>query len=418
MAARIVLCLLLLGSVSRVIAQQDDGVGDIPEPMPIVDTSDITHFLLLGSDTTNPANSGRTDVILIVSLNHTHGTVSMLSVPRDLYVYIPEWEQQRINTAYAHGEMIEAGFGPDLLIETIHYNLGLEIDFYARVDFNDFRQIIDSVGGVDIAVDCAIEDWRLREPDLDPTDEDNWEMFTLPVGVHRMDGNLALWYARSRRTSSDFDRGHRQQQLIRALWRELLKLGVYDQAIDIWPQAVELVETDITLEDALTLIPFAVRLDTSQFSTFTFKMDREVKHWRAPDGASVLIPQREALIRLIKDYMAPPVASQAGKTVTSVQIVNATGRTDLAQVAAERLAWEGYNVSVDPDFSGIFKQYTSIVDHTGRVKGSDLEALRAIFHVPAQAIEVLPDPDRIADYEVILGANYYACTRDVLPPAG
>src|SRR5690606_2262066 len=139
-------------------------------------------------DTTNPDNSGRTDVLTIVSVNRTAGTVSMLSIPRDLYVYIPDHQVARINTAFGWGETnLGEGEGAQLLIDTIRYNLGLEIDYYARVDFNGFHQIVDDLGGVEVAVDCAIQDWRLREPGLDPTVEDNWEMFTLPVGVHLMD---------------------------------------------------------------------------------------------------------------------------------------------------------------------------------------------------------------------------------------
>ena len=77
----------------------------IPEPMPLLDNSgyDIENFLLLGSDTTNPHNAGRTDVMVIVSVNRTAGTVSMLSIPRDLYVYIPGYRVYRINRAYGYG---------------------------------------------------------------------------------------------------------------------------------------------------------------------------------------------------------------------------------------------------------------------------------------------------------------------------
>jgi anionic cell wall polymer biosynthesis LytR-Cps2A-Psr (LCP) family protein len=74
---------------------------------------------------------------MVISVNRTQGTVALLSIPRDLYVYIPDAGMQRINTAYAQGELAREGNGPALLIETIRYNLGLPIDRYARVDFND-----------------------------------------------------------------------------------------------------------------------------------------------------------------------------------------------------------------------------------------------------------------------------------------
>ncbi len=197
----------------------------IPEPMPTLDNNGYTieNFLLLGSDTSNPQNAGRTDVMVIVSVNQSAGTVSMLSIPRDLYVYIPGHRVYRINSAYGYGQQDGVG-GYELLAQTITYNLGIHIDHYARVDFSDFKTIVDALGGIDISVDCGIQDWRLKSPDLDPGKADNWAMFTLPIGVHHLDGDLALWYARSRRTSSDFDRGRRHQALLRALWQRILRL--------------------------------------------------------------------------------------------------------------------------------------------------------------------------------------------------
>src|SRR5690606_38708297 len=131
-------------------------------------------------------------------------------------------------------------------------------------------QIVNDIGGVEVAVDCAIQDWRLREPDLDPALEENWEMFTLPVGVHEMDGDLALWYARSRRTSSDFDRGRRHQVLMRAIWQRVRSLDLIEQLTDIWPQTLELVDTDIPLDTLLGLAPMALNIDTSRIASYMF----------------------------------------------------------------------------------------------------------------------------------------------------
>jgi LCP family protein required for cell wall assembly len=332
-------------------AQQETGAdefGSVPIPMPLVGDSsdDLLNFLLLGSDTNNPQNSGRTDVIMVISVNRAQGTAALLSIPRDLYVYVPNVGMQRINTAYAQGELNQVGSGPALLIETIQYNLGLRIDYYTRVDFNDFKQIIDSVGGIDISVGCTIQDWRLIEPDLDPTIEENWAKYTLPIGVHHLDGDLALWYARSRRTSSDFDRGQRQQEIMRALWRHLRSMGLLNQLPDVWPQLIEIVETDIALVDMVGLIPFAVALDPSRVASFTFQLNEEVVSWNASDGAQVLLPQRDALISLMRHYVTPPTQFQLEAKQPHVRIVNVSGRPDLAIVAADRLSWEGFLVDI------------------------------------------------------------------------
>lgn len=411
-----VFCVVAILSLGFSALAQDEATP-IPEPMPLVDEQDydIVNFLLLGSDTTNPQNSGRTDVILIVSVNRTAGTVAFLSLPRDLYVYIPGWQSYRINTAYGHGELEAEGHGIQLLKDTILYNLGIQIDYYARVDFNGFKNIIDSMGGVELTVDCAIEDWRLREPDLDPTVEDNWEMFTLPVGVHMMDSDLALWYVRSRRTSSDFDRGRRQQDMMRAIWRHVREMGLLNQLPDIWQQVTEMVETDITLPDMVSLVPLALNIDTSHIVSYTFHPNIEVKPWRSPEGSSVLVPIPEAIMDLEHKMVVPPTESQLVREGATVNIVNASGIRGLDRVAADRLAWEGF-VPIISEEPAPYRDYTTIYDHTGRSKGSSLGTLKTILRVSDEAIVREPDANRDYDFQVVIGGSYYSCTHGVLPP--
>lgn len=383
---------------------------EVPAPMPLVDThgSDIFNVLLLGSDTNNPNNSGRTDVIIIVSVNRTAGTVSMISLPRDLYVYIPGERVYRINSAYGYGNQSEVG-GAALLMETIRYNLGLEVEHYARIDFGDFRQIIDSLGGIDLAVDCALEDWRLREPDLDPNEEDNWEMFTLPVGVHHMDGDLALWYARSRRSTSDFDRGRRHQALVRAIFHRIRELSLLEQVSELWGQAVEIVDTNLELSDMIGLLPLAASLDPSRFASYTLRPNTEVRSWLSPEGSSVLVPNREPLYTLLERAMQPPTAYQLARQNVRIEIVNASGWQSLPQVAAERLAWEGFIPVIAADVLPQ-RQYTTIYDFTGQSKGSSVPTLQTVFRVSDEGVIIEPQPDRTVDYQIVLGSNYYSCT--------
>lgn len=391
---------------------------DIPEPAPLLDEGeyDILNILLLGSDTTNPRNAGRTDVILVVSINRTAQTVAMLSIPRDLYVYIPDHRVYRINSAFGYGQTESyAGGGAQLLMDTIEYNLGLHIDHYARVDFNDFRQIVNDIGGVEVAVDCALQDWRLREPDLDPTLEDNWEMFTLPVGVHQMDGDLALWYARSRRTSSDFDRGRRHQVLMRAIWQRVRSLNLVEQLTDIWPQTLELVETDIPLDTMIGLAPMALTIDTSRIASYMFRQNHEVISWRSPEGSSVLVPERDVMMATLRDFLLPVTEQQLIREHAVVEVVNASGWRGMARVAAERLAWEGFVPQISND-SVMYQDYTVIYDYTGQSKGSSLGVLQSALRVSDGQVRIEPDPNRTVDFRVVLGGQYYACTYAVAPP--
>lgn len=409
-------CQILLMSLlsSAVFAQQPE---DVPPPVPLLSTEgyDLENILLLGSDTANPNNSGRTDVILIVSVNRTANTIALLSIPRDLYVYIPGWRTYRINSAYGHGEQVETGYGPTLLMETIRYNLGLEIDHFARIDFGGFKYLVDAVGGVELSVDCGIQDWRLLAPDLDPSVEANWTMFTLPVGLHTMDGDLALWYVRSRRTSSDFDRGRRQQDMLRALWWRVRDLGLIQQIPEIWGQIAEIVETDLTLQDVLGILPIALQLDNTRLSAFRLQQNRHTRSTYTDNGESVQIPINEEIASLLHTMLIPPTDNQLVGEIPRIEIVNATSNPDMGRVAADRLAWEGFQAILSGENTAT-QRFTTIYDYTGLKKTGSLDTLQAILRVADEAVVSQPTADREVDYRVVLGTAYYACTYNVLPP--
>lgn len=393
-------------------------VTAIPPAMPLVNAArddDALNILLLGSDTTNPVNAGRTDAIMVASINRTHGTVSLLSIPRDLFVYIPGWTMQRINTAFGYGEQIASSYGYTLLKETLRYNLGLRIDHYARVDFNDFQTIIDALGGVEITVDCALQDWILKAPDLDPQNEENWELLTLPVGVHVLDGRTALWYARSRRTSSDFDRGRRQQDLVRAIGLRLRQLGLLEQVSVLWGQVTDIVETDLQVQDVLELIPVALTLDSDRIAQYVFVPHVHVESWLTPSGAAVQLPIREAVEALMRQFLQPPTANRLVRSGPRVEIVNATGYAGMDRVAADLLAWEGFH-AIAAGAENRYAAQTTVYDFTGRIKGGILDELLVALHLPSAPVVVSPDPGRTTDYRIILGGDYRTCHHNVMPP--
>ncbi|MBL8145614.1 MAG: LCP family protein, partial [Anaerolineae bacterium] len=318
--------------------------------------------------------------------------------------------------AYAFGEQDQPGGGPAALIETIRYNLGLSVDYWARVDFADFRQLIDDLGGVEMVVDCAIQDWRLLEPGLDPSVEENWAQFTLPVGVQMMDGDLALWYARSRRTSSDFDRGRRHQALLQALWRRIRELGLDSQLTAVWPQLLNLVDTDMPLDQVLELLPVGVNLTPSRIAHFTFRSGVEVTSWRSPEGSSVQAPNREAMEVTLRQFLTPPTANQLRAHPVTVEVVNASGVRGMDAVAAWRLGWEGANAVIGTPAVAA-QPYTQLIDLAGQVKGNNSDLLRRALNLGEAAVTVVPTPDRTADFRLIVGQNYYPCTYGVMPPS-
>jgi LCP family protein required for cell wall assembly len=408
----------LLGCLGAVAAQSDT---TIPEAVPLVDEGDydIVNFLLIGSATYNgPNNPGLTDTLILLSVNRTVGTVALVSIPRDLYVYVPGWGMAKINTAYFYAETSDLGSdGITLLKDTIRYNLGVEIDYYARVDFNGFMEIVDAVGGIDVSVDCAIQDWRLVEPGFDPRVEENWEMFTLPMGVHHMRGDLALWYVRSRRSSNELDRGRRQQDVIRALWRHIRSQGLLDQLPNIWGQVTQIVDTDITLADIAGMIPLALTIDTSRIQSYRFREGIEIVAGESQEGSFIFLPQRDAIVELGRQIVQPPTERQLVREQAVIEIVNASGITALDRVAADRISSEGFVPRITEEDVAV-QDSTQIFDYTGQTKGSSIEVLQSALRLGNESVIPEPDPNRTVDFRIVIGRSYSrnSCTYNVLPP--
>jgi LCP family protein required for cell wall assembly len=399
-------------------------VTAIPTAVTAVDRhgNDLVNILLLGGDDeVTGDNIARTDTMIILSINRTTGTVAMLSLPRDLFVWIPGWTMQRLNLAYTHGEQVgwtDGGFG--LLRQTIFYNLGINVHYYALINLSGFKQIVDAVGGVDVAVDCAIQDYAIigatvpaaaGEPDVDA-------LYTLPVGFYHFNGEEALWYARSRTNSSDFDRGRRQQQVLRAIWRQTRTTGQLAGLPDLWGQATEIVQTNLVFEDMLTLVPIALNLNTSNIEHFTFARLYHTTPWTTPDGSNVQLPNYDAVRELLTDFYTPPTESQVILEGAQIVVYNGTGNTDWDRVAAERLGWDGFSAVASGAADRTDYAETVLIDHTGQTKGSSLQEIARILNVRPENILLEPDPNRQADFEVILGSNYNSCTFAVLPIEG
>ena len=394
----------------------------IPAPVELIDRRgfDLINVLLMGNDG-EITDDGfiRTDTMIVVSLNRTTGTVSMLSLPRDLYVYIPGWTMQRLNLAYIHGEAVgwtDGGFG--LLRQTIFYNLGINVHYYAMVSLEGFTAIVNAVGGVNVSVDCAIQNLPLIGAEV-PNEairvNDDGE-YALPVGYYDMTGAEALWYARARDTNSDFDRGARQQQILRAVWRRARDNGLLNSVPQLWNEALPYIETNLTLEDLLPLIPFAANLNTNEIESYTFARLYHTTPWTPPDGSNVQLPNPEQVRELMIDFYSPPTESQIASEQATVRVYNGTTIPNLDIVAADRLNWEG--IAAIPMGQADRTDYTntSIIDYSGRSKGSSLAELVDTLNIAPEGIVPQPDAAREVDFEVILGSTYNSCTRGGILP--
>lgn len=380
----------------------------IPGPVPPIPLPpDTINILLLGSDR-RTGTSFRTDTILLLSIQPSAGGAALISIPRDLYVYLPGYSMQRVNTAFNLGnEVGYPGGGRALLADTLLYNLGVTFDYYARVEMSGFQQVIDELDGVDVRVSCPYTDWRLKSPGLDLNNPNNWHLFTVPTGVVHMNGDFALWYARSRERSSDFDRSRRQQEVLRAAYRQALQLGVFSRIPSLYQTMIQSVTTDMSLTDILRLAPLATKIDPAHLKSRFIGRD-QVTSWRTPSGAQVLLPKPVEVQKLLVEALdlsqnvAPP--TNPGRTI---QVINASGHSGWAELAAERLTYAGFEASVDPSPAAtqLQSQLTDFGFGSTQVRSEMLSSLG----LASSDAGLQAKPDSPFAYQLIVGQNYNPC---------
>lgn len=387
---------------------------------------DILNVLLLGHDgELVPGDPNfRTDTMIVVSINRDTNTVSMISLPRDLFVFIPNWGMGRLNVAWGYGESIgwtDGGWG--MLRQTILYNFGIETHYYAMVDFSGFKQIIDKLGGVTIAVDCPILDDICTENCSDGIeDNETYEKLILDVGVYELDGEQALWYARSRENTNEFDRGRRQQQILRAIWAKAKQEGLITQFPDLYDQMTQIVQNNMPLSEIVPLLPMALSVEPNDIENHFFTRMVHTLPWTPTigsfAGANVQIPHPNGeMQRLIEEFLSPPTQNRLVLENARIEIYDGSGNDSWDVVAAERLVWEGFA----PWAMGPAEQTgladTVIIDFTGAQKGSSLNELMALLNINPNNVQMQPDPNRTADFRITLGANYNSCVdREWIDP--
>lgn len=259
--------------------------------------------LLMGMDK-RPGESGaafRTDTMILLSLDPDTNHVGMLSIPRDLYVDVPGYNLQRINTAYGLGEYAGAGGGPRLAMQTVQYNLGIPVNDYVVVDFNAFIRLVDLIGGIDVNVERAI---------YDPTYPDmnyGYDPFYLNPGMQHLDGVTALKYARSRHGSDDIDRAARQQQVLYAIRDKLVSLDMIPQlalqAPLLWAEYAQSVDTGLALDQILELALYLQNIPKENFTNGVLGWQHvSPVNWQ---GMEILVPNRQQIGPLMLEIFGP-----------------------------------------------------------------------------------------------------------------
>jgi LCP family protein required for cell wall assembly len=263
----------------------EDSEMEIPPPVPSIRVPQETiNIVLLGTDRRSSWTYYQTDAVVILSLDPVADTATFISIPRDLYVYIPGWKVNRINTAEFKG-------GFEMIADTVLYNLGIPLDHYMKVEYWGFRDAIDILGGIDVRTSGRVKDMcegvaYEYEPDV----------------VYHMDGFDAMCYVRMRMKSSDFDRLRRQQDVFVAIFEKFISIDGFLKVPQLYSTFSDIVETDIDLDELLPLLPMAGKLALDPSGIRFYRVDVSmVDNWRTPQSrAAVLLPKRELIQAMLE----------------------------------------------------------------------------------------------------------------------
>jgi LCP family protein required for cell wall assembly len=256
-------------------------VGD-PSLRPLQRTRNI---LLIGTDQRDLDFVGRTDTIMVLAIDAPNNRASLISFPRDLYLPIPGVGYSRINTAYGFGEERQLGGGLPLLMSTIERNFGIPIERYVRIDFSGFQGVVDALGGVDVVVDCPLYDELIYR---------YFQVYTLEPGDYHMNGEQALYYARSRKTTSDFDRARRQQRVLLAIRKRVLDGDLLPRIPALWLAMRDIVDTNLSPGDIAELARLGATLDGKDLYGMVIRYPL-VTDWVTPQGGMVQLPDLPAI---------------------------------------------------------------------------------------------------------------------------
>lgn len=266
----------------------------LPEDIAMPEGNTYT-ILLVGSDAYDDDNRGRSDTMILVQVDGDDKTIRMASFLRDMYVKIPGKGSNRLNASYIWG-------GHELLRRTLETNFGVTADAYVEVNFERLVKVIDAIGGVEVEVSekerqqvnsilrfynekigDAVEDQLLQESGL----------------VH-LTGKQALCFSRIRKIDGDVQRTARQRKVLEAAFHKVTQLSMAEITMLIL-QNMDAVQTDLTIADAVDLIPLALRCKNATFETLSIPVSG-AGHHTTVDGMAVIKPDLKKNQKALKEF--------------------------------------------------------------------------------------------------------------------
>lgn len=236
----------------------------LKEERPDPSTENIS-ILFMGvddSDVRNYQDATRTDALILATFNEKEKSVKMLSIPRDSYVYIPEIDRyDKINHAHVYG-------GVKSTVETVEQLFDLHIDYYVKINFNAFLEVIDALGGVEVNVP-----YHMSEKDS----HDRNNAIVLEPGLQNLNAEEALAFARTRKQDNDIERGKRQQEIIKAVMKKAASIGSITKYSDLIEAVGSNMKTNMQFDEMKSLISYvtsgSINIESLSLTGYDDKID-------------------------------------------------------------------------------------------------------------------------------------------------
>lgn len=387
----------------------EESLEEIPSPK--WDGTTRVTMLVMGIDYRDyltGSNASRTDTMILLTVDPVSKTAGMLTIPRDLWVSIPGFSPQKINTAHYFGQLYNyPGGGPALAMETVENTIGVPIDYYARIDFNTFIRFIDLISGVKVEVKEPIE-LELIHRQLD---------MKLEPGTYTLGGDAALAYARNRYTGGgDFERSERQMQIIMAIRDRLLNPKIFALLVGKAPELYEEfksgIATNLSFDDALELAYLATQIETEDITSAVIGPG-DYTFGTSPDDLSIAIPVPDK-IREKRDLVftqgGPFTPALTGEPLVlmqlenaSISLLNASSDPSLGDRTAEYFRSFGANVVSVGQAQNVHSR-SSITDYAGSPYA--LAYFVTLLNVPSNLIYHRFDPQSSYRVEIVLGNDW------------